>query len=71
MAKQINNFKKAQRDRIECEKMFSKTQLQFVDLPALITGTPPPPTVISVDELKCFQMLINLPLALNMQICFS
>ena len=27
MAKQINNFKKARRDRIECEKLFSKTQV--------------------------------------------
>ena len=27
MAKQINNFKKARRDRIECEIFFSKTQL--------------------------------------------
>ena len=27
MAKQINNFKKARSERIECEKCFSKTQL--------------------------------------------
>ena len=27
IAKQIKNFKKARRDRIECEKLFSKTQL--------------------------------------------
>ena len=27
MAKQINNFKEARRDRIECEKLFSKTQV--------------------------------------------
>ena len=27
MAKQINNFKIARRDRIECEKLFSKTQV--------------------------------------------
>ena len=27
MAKQINNFKKARRDRIEGEKLFSKTQV--------------------------------------------
>ena len=26
-AKQLNNFKKARRDRIECEKLFSKTQV--------------------------------------------
>ena len=49
MAKQINNFKKARCDRIECKKMFSKTRLQFVDLPASITAgtsTPPPPPPI-------------------------
>ena len=27
IAKQIENFKKAERDRIECEIFFSKTQL--------------------------------------------
>ena len=69
MAKQIN-FQKAGHCKIECKKMLSKTRLHFEDLPASITGTSSP-TVISVDEIKCFLMLIDLLLALNMQICIS